>query len=411
MSKETGIGRRGFLQTALATAGAAAGASIVGPATANAAPSPDVTQSSRKPDVYERLGVRPLINAAGILTMLGGSLISDEVKQAMEQASRSYVNITELQQAAGARIATVIGVESALVTSGAAAALLVATAACVTKGDPDRVKRIPNLTGMPNEVIVQRTHRHPFDHAIRNVGVRMIEVETRAELEKAINPGTAMMHFLVYADKKGKIGMREWIDVGKKHGIPNLLDAAADIPPAGNLRKYTDLGFDMVAFSGGKALRGPQCSGLLLGRKELVQAAFQNDSPFSDSIGRGCKVGKEEIVGLVTAVESYIKRDHRAEMERWQAIISYWEDELRRVPNLGVARTGPENAGNVPYLRLSWDDKVHGARSADLIKRLRDGSPRIELWSTDHGLYITPFMLRTGEESVVIQGIVSALGK
>ena len=360
--------------------------------------------SSRAATVYERLGVSPLINAAGILTMLGGSRILKEVMEAMDDASRHYVNLRELHEAAGALIARRIGVEAALVTSGAAAALLVGTAACVTRGDAERIRRIPDTDGMPNEVIVQRAHRHPFDHAIRNVGIRFIEVETRDELEKAITAKTAMMHFLVYADKKGRIGMREWVAVSKERGIPNFLDAAADIPPAGNLRTYTDMGFDLVAFSGGKALRGPQCSGLLLGRKDLISAAFLNDSPFADSIGRGCKVGKEEIVGLLTAVELYLKRDHAADWKRWQAIIADWETELKSVEGIRVARAGPENAGNVPYLSVDWDQRAKGFTHEEYLRRLREGRPRIELWETrDRGLCLTPFMLEPGEEKIVIR--------
>ena len=357
-------------------------------------------------NVYERIGVEPLVNAAGILTRLGGSLMLKEVREAMDQASRHYVNLGELHEAAGGRIARQIGVEAALVTSGAAAALLVGTAACVTKGDPERILRIPDTAGMPNEVIVQRTHRHPFDHAIRSAGVRLIEVETRAELDRAFSSNTAMMHFLVYADQKGRIGMEEWIEVGKKRGVPNFLDAAADIPPAGNLRKYTDLGFDLVAFSGGKALRGPQCSGLLLGRKDLVEAAALNNAPVANSIGRGCKVGKEEIIGLLTAVELYLKRDHAADEKRWQAITEDWEAELRKIPKITVERTGPENAGNVPYLSLNWDQKARGFSHEDYLKRLRQGRPRIELWETrDRGLCLTPFVLEPGEEKIVIRRI------
>ncbi|MGH9753641.1 MAG: aminotransferase class V-fold PLP-dependent enzyme [Blastocatellia bacterium] len=392
------LDRRQFVGTLLTAAGT--GAVLDAPATS-------VISGEANLNVYERIGVQPLVNAAGILTMLGGSLMLKEVKAAMEEASRHYVNLRELHEAAGALIARRIGVEAALVTSGAAAALLIGTAACVTKGDPERIRRIPDTSGMPNEVIVQRAHRHHFDHAIRSAGVRFVEVETREELDKAFSSKTAMMHFLVYADKKGRIGMEEWIDIGKKRGIPNFLDAAADIPPAGNLRKYTDMGFDLVAFSGGKALRGPQCSGLLLGRKDLVEAAFLNDSPFPDSIGRGCKVGKEEIIGLLTAVELFLKRDHAADWKRWQAIIADWEAELHKVRGITLERIGPENAGNVPYLSLNWDQSARGFSHEDFLNRLREGRPRIELWDTrDRGLCLTPFMLEPGEEKIVIRRVV-----
>jgi len=357
--------------------------------------------------VYQHLGVQPLINAAGILTMLGGSLMLKEVKEAMAEASRYYVNIEELHDAAGKAIAQRIGVEAALVTSGAAAALLLGTAACVTNGDPDAVRQIPDTTGLPNEVIVQRSHRHDFDHAIRNVGTRFVEVETRAELERAFSAQTAMMHYLVYAGNKGQIGMEEWIAVGKQRGVPNLLDAAAEIPPAENLRKYTDLGFDLVAISGGKALRGPQSTGLLLGRKDLIQAAALNGSPNHDSIGRGCKVGKEEIVGLLAAVESYLKRDHAADIRRWQSIIKSWEVALQRFSEITVKRIGPENGGNVPYLTVNWDQAAMGFSYEDYLSRLREGKPRVELWLKDGlGICLTPFMLEPGEESIVVSKIV-----
>ncbi len=367
----------------------------------------DAKKHHRDAHVYERIGVQPLINAAGILTILGGSLMTKAVKEAMEEASRHYVNIEELHQAAGKLIAKQIGVEAALVTSGAAAALLLGTAACVTKGDPESILRIPDTTDLPNEVIVQRSHRHDFDHAIRNVGIRFVEVETRDELEGAFSRRTAMMHFLVYANKTGRIGMEEWIAAGKKRGIPNLLDAAADVPPAGNLRKYTDMGFDLVAFSGGKALRGPQSTGLLLGRKDLVHAALLNSSPNSDSIGRACKAGKEEIIGLLTAIEDYLKRDHSGDWRSWSAIVADWEAVLSRISGITVRRIGPENGGNVPYLTVDWDQTGRGFSHEDFLSRLREGRPRVELWlKVGLGLCLTPFMLERGQEEIVSRRMI-----
>lgn len=333
------------------------------------------------------------------------------VKDAMEEASRQYVNVEELHQAAGKHIATRIGVEAALVTSGAAAALLLGTAACVTKGDPKAISRIPDTTGLPNEVIIQRSHRHDFDHAIRNVGIRFVEVETREELEQAFSQNTAMMHFLVYADRKGRIRMEEWIKVGKEHGVPNLLDAANEIPPVGNLHKYNDMGFDLVAFSGGKAFRGPQSAGLLLGRKDLIDAAFLNDAPNCDSIGRSCKVGKEEIMGMLTAVDLYFERDHAADWRRWQEIITAWDMTLSRVLGISVTRMGPENGGNVPYLTLNWDHSAKGFTFEEYQERLREGRPRVELWLKDGlGLCLTPFMLELGEDEIVSKRMLEVFG-
>lgn len=396
MIAHSGPGRRAFLSACLAVG---AGATRVRPALATPARGSD--------GVYERLGIRPLVNAAGILTNLGGSLMLPEVKAAMDQAGRQYVNLLDLQKAAGERIAQIAGVEAALITSGAAAALLVGTAACVTRSDPDRVRRIPDTSGMPNEVVVQKTHRHNFDHAIRSVGTTFVEVETRDELERAIGPQTAMLHFLAYAEAKGQIGMADWIAAGKRHNIPNFVDAAAELPPVANLHRFCDAGFDLVAFSGGKGLRGPQCSGLLLGRKDLIDAAFLNNAPHSDSIGRGCKVGKEEIAGLLTAVELYVKRDHDGERRRWESIVESWEAALARVPGLTLKRIGPENAGTVPYLSMDWDPQRAGLTRELFIARLRDGEPRIEVWPTaTRGVCVTPFMLEPGQERIVQRRLV-----
>jgi L-seryl-tRNA(Ser) seleniumtransferase len=350
--------------------------------------------------------MRPLINAAGILTGLGGSLMPQEVMRAMGEASRYYVRLRDLQRAAGERIAALVGVESALITSGAAAALLQGTAACITRSDTERMGRLPDTTGMPNEVIVQRAHHHGFEQAIRAAGARLVEIDTRAELEHAIGPQTAMMHSLVYGEPKGQIKAAEWVAVAREHGIPTLMDAAAELPPVGNLKLFWEMGFDLVAFSGGKGLRGPQCSGLLLGRKDLIAAAAMNGS----RIARGCKVGKEEVIGLLTAVELYLKRDHAADFRRWDRVVSDWESAFRSVRYLSLARSAPEAAGKVPYLAITWDEAAVGFTRRQFQQRLRDGEPSIELWSeTDIGLYITPFTLNRGEEKIVSRGILNTL--
>jgi L-seryl-tRNA(Ser) seleniumtransferase len=309
---------------------------------------------------YQRLGVRPLLNAAGILTRLGGSLPPPEVLAAMERASRQYVQIEELQAAAGRRIAELVGAEAALVTSGAAAALLVGTAACVTRGDPERIRRLPDTSGIPDEVIIQKAHRHEFEHAMRAAGVRLVEIETQDQLERAIGPRTAMMHFLAYAGKQGQIDAAAWIAVARKHSVPTFIDAAAELPPAANLGGYCKAASTSRPSAAARVCAGPQCTGLLLGSKDLVRAATLNNSPYPDSIGRGCKVAKEEIVGLVTAVELFLARDHEADRRRWQSIVDEWqagapvEPEDHRAParsrerrqrSLPVARLGPGRAG------------------------------------------------------------------
>ena len=248
-------------------------------------------------EIYRQLGVRPLINAAGTYTVLSGSLLPERARRAMEEASRCFVHLVDLQRAVGERIAKMLDVESAMVTSGAACSIMLATAACATGTDPEKIRRIPDLTGMKSEVIVPREHRNGFDHAARNVGVKLVEVETITDLHHAIGPKTLMLYFTNIFEYKGQIKRKEFIAAGRQAGIPVFNDAAAELPPATNLASIVQEGFDLVGFSGGKGLRGPQSSGLLLGRKDLIQAALLNNNPNEDAIGRPSKVGKEEMMG------------------------------------------------------------------------------------------------------------------
>jgi L-seryl-tRNA(Ser) seleniumtransferase len=241
-----------------------------------------------------------------------------EAVAAMSYAAKHFVYIDELQTAAGERIAELLGCEAAMVTSGAAAALTIGTAACLTGENPVYVRQIPDLTGLKSEVIIQRAHRFLYDHAIRNCGVKFVEIETVAELENAISRNTAMMLFFNDNEPKGMISAEEFVALGKKHGIPTFNDAAADVPPTENLSKYLKMGFDLVTFSGGKGMRGPQNAGLLLGRKDLIKAARLNSAPNGDAIGRGYKVSKEAILGMIVAVEMYLKRDAEAETKEWE---------------------------------------------------------------------------------------------
>src|SRR6185312_12668210 len=235
-------------------------------------------------DYFRELGVRPFINAAGTYTAMTASLMPPEVIEAITYASKHYVMLDELHDRVGARIATLLKCEAAMVTSGAASALTLATAGILTGTDPRKVVELPSLAGMKSDVIIQKAHRFGYDHAVRNCGVRLVEVETRDEMERAITPQTAMMLFYNNNNSDGRIRDEEFVAIGRKHGVPTLNDAAADVPPVENLWKYTQMGFDLVAFSGGKGLRGPQCSGLLLGKKDLIEAARQNNSPNSNAV-------------------------------------------------------------------------------------------------------------------------------
>jgi len=354
-------------------------------------------------NIYDRLGVRTRINAKGTYTYLTGSLLPPEVALAMGEAAQHYVVLEELQHAVGQKIAGLLGVEAACVTSGAAGAMLIGTAACVAGKDPEKIKRIPDTSGMKNEVIIQKKHRYAFDHAIRNVGVRLVEVETEEDLDRAINEKTAMLHFLNEAQNQGKIGLQKWVEVGKRHGIPTFNDAAADVPPVSHLSDYNRMGFDLVSFSGGKGLRGPQSAGLLLGRQDLIEAALLNNNPNEDTIGRPLKVGKEEIVAMYVAVERYVKADHDAEWNDWQARLDTMDKMVSSVPGVHTGRFVPEVANHVPHLYLQWDEKAFGLTKAECEKQLEDGDPSIVCLADDYayGLAVTPFMMKPGEEGIV----------
>ncbi len=364
-------------------------------------------------NIYARLGVRPLVNAAGTYTALSASLMPVQVRNAMHEASGSHVSIPELQSAAGKRISELLGVESALVTAGAAAALTLGTAACVAGKDPERIKKLPDLQGMRSEVIIQKTHRFPYDHAVRAVGVKLVEVEGREQMEGAISDRTAMMLFLNYADPKGPVKRAEFVDIARKARVPCMIDAAADVPPAGRLSEYNKIGFDLVCFSGGKGLQGPQCSGLLLGRKDLIEAAFLNGSPHSDSIGRAAKVGKEEIVGLLVALELYLKRDHKAQWKDWEQQVDHILKAVNGLPAVKKAeKFVPEIANETPHARIVWDPQVLPLKRKDVAKRLQQGEPRIEVRPSaedDPILEVAVWMLQPKEYRIVSRRIREVL--
>src|SRR5919106_590065 len=286
---------------------------VAGVIGANTGPVAAAPAGKGKRDYFREMGVRPFINAAGTYTAMTSSLMHPEVVDAIRYASEHYVMLDELHDRVGERIAKLVRSEAAMVTSGAASALTLGTAAVLTGTDRQRIIDLPNLAGMKSEVIIQKSHRFGYDHAVRNCGVRLVEVESREELEQAVNDKTAMMLFYNNNNKEGRIQDEEFVQLGKKHGTPTFNDAAADVPPVENLWKYTKMGFDLVTFSGGKGIRGPQSAGLLLGRKDLIAAARLNAPPNGNTIGRGFKVNKEEMLGVLVALELYVKKDHARE--------------------------------------------------------------------------------------------------
>jgi D-glucosaminate-6-phosphate ammonia-lyase len=358
-------------------------------------------------DYFSDLGVRTFINAAGTFTTLTASLMPPEVMEAMQYASRSYVPLMELQDKVGERIASLIGCEAAMVTAGAASALTCGTAGCVTGTDQKAILQLPDVTGLKSEVIIQKTHRYGYDHAVRSVGVRMVEVETVAELERAVGPKTAMMLFFNDADPKGQIKAAEFVALGKKHNVPTFNDAAADAPPVENLSKYTKMGFDLVTFSGGKGIRGPQSAGLLLGRRDLIQAARLNTSPYSDSVARGNKVNKEEMLGMLVALELFMKRDQAAEWKEWERRTRIISDAVRDVPSVQTEVWIPEIANHVPHLKIRWDNSRVAHDPREVMKRLRDGKPSIEAnpGTNQQELVIGVWMLQPGEAETVARRV------
>jgi len=332
------------------------------------------------------------------------------VMDAINYASKVYVPLIELHDAVGKRLASLIGCEAAMVTAGAASALTLGTAACMTGTNPEFIRRLPDTTGMKTEVIIQKSHRYGYDHAVRNCGIRFLEVESRDELERAANERTAMMLFFNAAEPQGQIKAAEFADLGRKLKVPTFNDAAADVPPVEHLSAYTKMGFDLVTFSGGKGLRGPQSAGLLLGRRDLIEAARLNASPYSDSIGRGMKVNKEEILGMMAAVESYLKRDHAAEWREWEKRVRTVADSVGPLSSVKTETFVPEIANAVPHLRITWDETVLKITPAEAVKRLREGEPSIELRpGAKQSLEVAVWMLQPGEAQIVARRIREVL--
>src|SRR5437667_456191 len=359
-------------------------------------------------NVYEELGVTTVINGQGTMTVLGGSLVRPEVEAAMALASQHFVSIAELEVAAGKRISQLLKLPdgySAIVTSGAAAAMQSGLAGILTGDNPKFIEQLPDLTGMKSEVIIQKSHRNPFDHQLRATGVKLVVVETRDDLKKAINPQTAMMHFTNFANAAGEIKVEEWVKLAHEYKIPAFIDAAADIPPVSHLWDYANMGYDLIAFSGGKAIRGPQCAGILLGRKDLVANALLNNSPHEDTLGRSQKVGKEEIVGMVKALESYLNEDHSALSKEWQRRLDAVSAEIIRVPGVRTSFFTPDVANHVPHMKISWNQKV-ALTVQDAHNALRNGKPAIVLDSSESALSMNSFMLQPGEEKIIAAQLV-----
>jgi L-seryl-tRNA(Ser) seleniumtransferase len=435
MAQKSHFSRRRFLETGLVLpiAGATLAESAAARAGAGSVP--------HTASVYKRLGVRTPINAVGTLTTLSGTLMPPEVIRAMEEASRNFAPIHDLQEKVGQRLVELTGAGGALVTAGASAALCLATCAVTAGDDPGKMRQVPDLTGMKNEILIQRIHRTAYDHAFRMVGVKLVEVETAEQLQHGINRNTAAVAFVMshhtlggkepldavvdtslgFEDRyvvgpHGHVSLEETVEIAHRAGLPVILDAAAEIPPPSNLSKFVKMGVDLVAFSGGKNLRGPQCSGLLLGQKDWMKKAYANSFP-NDYLARIAKVGKEEIAGLLTAVELALKRDYAAERRNWYAMLRRVSESLHGVPAVATEFITNNDYSHTPRLSVQWDENRLGVSLDRMVKLLRDGEPSIVAsdmrrftppWK---GLGIFPYNLLPGEELAVAQRVREVLTK
>lgn len=356
-------------------------------------------------DFFKELGLRTFINAAGTYTSMTGCLMPKEVTDAIGYGATEYVNLDDLQDKVGERIAELLSCEYATVTSGCFGAMSIAMAGVLCGNDPKKVKQLPNTEGWANEVIIQEGHQIGYAQALTNVGAKVVLVKTAKEMEKAINKKTAMMWFLNANTENGEVKWEEFIAIAKKHNIPTFIDCAADVPPVSNLFRFTEMGFDMVGFSGGKGLRGPQSAGLLLGKRKYIEAARMHTPPRGETIGRGMKVNKEEVLGMLVALELYLNKDHDKE---WKL----WEDQIELISNSALAVEGvrteihvPKHANHVPSLRIRWDENKVKITADEARRQLREGHPSIQTVGNKTTIGITTWMMTPGQERIVAKRV------
>jgi len=334
-------------------------------------------------NVYSRLGVKTVINCRGTWTYLSGALEFPEVRQAQLEASEYFVNMLDLQRAVGRRLSEITGAESGIVTSGSAGAMAAATAACMAGTSDQLIWQLPDTTGMKHEVVMAGG-RSAFDSAIRLTGAKLVLAYSPEEVAKAINENTAMIYTTNLGEK-----LQKEVAIAKDHKIPLLLDDAAGIPPINNAKLYARMGIDMYCFSGGKGLRGPQCSGLLLGRKDLIEAALLNSSPREGAVCRPMKVGKEEVIGCLTALETWLKIDEKKLYEEWNARIDRIRKLVDTVPGVTTGTFVPDDGNRYPTLTVKWDQQAWGYSIADCVRELRAGDPIIEVLGADNPSLVT----------------------
>jgi uncharacterized pyridoxal phosphate-dependent enzyme len=375
-------------------------------------------------DYYDKLGVTKIINAAGTYTILTASIMPPPVQAAIAQAAKNPVRLLELQTKAGEYLARKLRCDAAMVTSGASGALTLGTAACIDAMNNAPIQTVPAQVGrLKNEVIIQKAHRYGYDHAIENCGCRLVEVETLADYERAFTAKTVMAHFFNAAEE-GQISREDWIRVAHQNRIPCFNDAAADVPPISNLWNYTKMGFDLVTFSGGKGIRGPQNAGLLLGRKDLIAAAAATNNPFDEGVGRGMKVAKEQIVGMVAAIDWFLQQSDDAMQAEFRRRAEMIAEGLRDIPAITSRILVPEIANHVPHLFLTYDQQRVRISPLQVAEHLRKGSPAIELnpstgrregskgiQSDENTIVVGVWMLQPGEDRIVASRLREVLSK
>ena len=371
------------------------GAAPIGVAAENAASSSAAVVAAER-DYFQELGVETFINALAPYSSLGGNQMWPEVIEAMDYAMHRRARMKDLHDAAGKRIASLIGCEAAMVSAGATSAITLGTAACLTGLDEERIRLLPDVTGMKSEVIMPKGHGYSYNHAVRNCGVRLLEVETADELERRIDEKTAMLYFVYIRESVGKIDAARFAAIGRRHGVPTFIDTATRVPPATNLAKLSGLGFDLNCFSGGKGLKGPYSAGLLLGRKELIAAARRNAAPYDDTIGRGMKVSKEELLGMMVAVEVSLGHDLEAEKREKRTWLDQFEEELRTIPGTSSERV----SDRLPAMLIRWDERVE-VTPEEAQKRFREGAPSIEIRLVDGVFSINTWCLDKEQVDVV----------
>jgi uncharacterized pyridoxal phosphate-dependent enzyme len=361
--------------------------------------SPSTSTTANMPvPTFDSLGVRTLINCMGTYTIISGSRVLEQVADAMVEATNHYVHMDELMEKVGERLAELTGAEWGYITSGCAAALSQVTAACIAGADPERMVRLPDAAGMRNEVIIQKTHRNSYDYAMRMTGANMIEVVTLADLRAAISDRTAMIAITGSAEERSAIPLKDVLEIGRAHGIPTFVDAAAERPDIPN--RYLEMGADVVAYSGGKCLRGPQASGLVLGKKEILQAAFLNGAPHH-ALGRPMKAGKEEIMGLLAAVEAFVAgRDHDAEWRMWEGYLEEIRAAVADLPSVSTRIDQPGLSNVAPTLFITWDEDALHCTPQQIHDELFEGDPPIKTHARGGGLRIMPYMMEKGDAEI-----------